>query len=164
MNNIKIRPMEETDWEAVKAIYLQGISEKNATFQTSVSTWEEWDKSHLSICRFVVEIDDAVLGWAMLSPISNRCVYSGVAEVSVYVAKEARGKGLGGVLLTQLIQDSEANGLWTLEANTFPENTASIGLHKRCGFREVGRREKLGKLEGQWRDVILLERRSLKVM
>ncbi len=159
-SSLILRTMQATDWEAVKSIYLEGIATGNATFQTSAPSWETWDKSHLSTCRLVIECDQTVLGWAMLSPLSNRCVYAGVAEVSVYVAKKAQGKGLGYTLLTQLVNDSEANGLWTLEAGIFPENIASLNLHKCCGFREVGLREKLGKLNGKWRDVLLLERRS----
>lgn len=156
--------MQATDWGAVKSIYLEGIATGNATFQTSVPSWETWDVSHLTACRLVAEHDKAILGWAMLSPLSSRCVYAGVAEVSVYVAKKAQGKGLGFTLLSQLIGDSEINGLWTLEAGIFPENTASLNIHRRCGFREVGLREKLGKLNGKWRDVMLLERRSPVVL
>jgi L-amino acid N-acyltransferase YncA len=159
-----LRSMQKTDWERVKTIYLEGIATGNATFQTGAPSWEVWDKNHLPICRLVAEMDDIVLGWAMLSPVSNRCVYAGVAEVSVYVAKQAQNKGLGYLLLNQLISESEANGLWTLESGIFPENTASINLHKRCGFREIGRREKLGKQNRRWRDVLLLERRSTTVM
>lgn len=157
---LTLRPMQAIDWEAVKAIYLDGIATGNATFQTSAPNWEIWDKSHLSACRLVAEHDQTILGWAMLSPLSSRCVYAGVAEVSVYVTKKAQGKGLGYAPLTQLVNDSEINGLWTLEAGIFPENTASLNIHRRCGFREVGLREKLGKLNGKWRDVLLLERRS----
>ncbi len=161
---LTLRSMQGTDWEAVKAIYLEGITTENATFQTCAPDWGTWDKSHLSSCRLVAERDKTILGWAMLSPISSRCVYAGVAEVSVYVAKKAQGKGLGCALLTQLVHDSEVNGLWTLEAGIFPENIASLNLHKCCGFREVGLREKLGKLNGKWRDVLLLERRSAAII
>ncbi len=155
-----LRLMHSNDWEVVKTIYQEGIETENATFQISPPSWEIWNTSHLPACRWVAEMDNAILGWAALSPVSSRCVYSGVAEVSVYVAKKSRGKGLGHALLNKLIVDSEANGFWTLEAGIFPENTASIHLHQRCGFRIVGSREKLGKLNEKWRDVLLLERRS----
>lgn len=159
-----LRMMQVADWKAIKAIYLEGIATGNATFQTTAPDWEIWDKNHLPSCRLVLENNNTILGWAMLSPISNRCVYAGVAGVSVYVAQQVQGKGLGYMLLSQLIKDSEVNELWTLEAGIFPENIASINLHKRCGFREVGRRDKLGKLDGKWRDVLLLERRSTVVL
>ena len=158
-----LRPMQAGDWEAVKSIYQEGMATGNATFETNVPNWEAWDKSHLPQCRWVAEIDRIVVGWAILSPVSNRCVYAGIAEVSVYLARQSQGKNIGYALLSRLIDDSELNGLWTLEAGIFPENTASINLHKRCGFREVGLREKLGRLNGKWRDVLLFERRSLAV-
>lgn len=159
--SLHLRPLQAADWEAVRAIYLEGITTRQANFQTDApSSREMWDKNHLPICRWIAEREHTILGWAMLSPTSNRCVYAGVAEVSIYVAQLSQGQGVGYALLNQLIQDSEKNGLWTLEASIFPENLSSLKLHKRCGFREVGIREKLGKLNGQWRDVVLFERRS----
>ncbi|MHB1948861.1 MAG: GNAT family N-acetyltransferase [Gammaproteobacteria bacterium] len=158
--SLVIREMLETDWDAVKNIYLEGIATGNATFQKSAPTWEVWNKEHLLTNRFVVENEKTIIGWAMLGSVSSRCVYTEVAEVSVYVASEARGKQVGYRILSKLISASEKNGIWTLEAGIFPENTASLMLHKKCGFREVGYREKLGKLDGKWRNVILLERRS----
>lgn len=166
MTDIIIRQMIASDWIDVKNIYAEGIATKNATFQTCASNyhWDEWDKSHLSICRYVAVNRNHVIGWVMLSPISNRCVYAGVAEVSVYVSQKNQGNGIGRSLLAKLISDSEQNNIWTLEASIFPENSASIALHKKCGFREVGYREKLGKLDGMWRNVILLERRSHHIL
>jgi len=152
--------MATDDWAAVRAIYLEGIATGNATFEKSAPEWAVWDAAHLKACRFVARASGDVLGWAALSPVSGRCVYSGVAEVSVYVAERARGRGLGGKLLAALVQASEREGIWTLQAGIFPENAASIAIHERCGFRVVGKREKLGALDGRWRDVVLLERRS----
>jgi L-amino acid N-acyltransferase YncA len=154
--------MTPQDWGAVRAIYLEGIATGNATFATSAPDWEEWDSNHLRVCRLVVR-SGGVLGWVALSPVSERCVYRGVAEVSIYVAEHARGRGIGAVLLPALIQESERAGIWTLQAGIFPENDASIRLHKQAGFRVVGVREKLGCMGGRWRDVILMERRSAVV-
>lgn len=154
-----------THWPEVRAIYEQGIATGHATFQTEAPTWEEWDRSHLPHSRLVA-VDAGygnngqVLGWAALSPVSSRCVYGGVAEVSVYVAGAARGRGLGRQLLAALVADSEAHGIWTLQAGIFPENTTSVSIHAGEGFREVGRRERIGQLHGVWRDTLLLERRS----
>jgi phosphinothricin acetyltransferase len=159
--NVRVEPMTPADWPAVRAIYDAGIATGNATFQTEAPTWEAWDRAHLPSCRLVARSDDeVVLGWAALSPISARPVYAGVVEVSVYVAEGARGKGLGRVLLDELIRVSEQDGRWTLQAGIFPENEASIRLHRACGFRIVGRRERIGQHHGVWRDVMLLERRS----
>lgn len=153
--------MLPTDWEQVRTIYLQGIVTGLATFEQSAPDWPAWDAARLTAPRLVARKDDGSLaGWAALSPVSSRCVYGGVAEVSVYVAESQRGRGVGLALLNALIEQSETAGLWTLQAGIFPENTASVALHHRCGFRTVGRREKLGQLDGQWRDVLLLERRS----
>ena len=149
------------DWENVKSIYLEGIATGHATFETEAPDWETWDRNHLSFGRLVAREGDSVIGWAALALVSGRRVYSGVAEVSVYVAASARGRGVGRLLITSLIDEAERNGLWTLQAGIFPENMSSIALHKSCGFREVGRRERLGKLNGVWRDVVLLERRSV---
>ena len=162
--DFEVRAMTVKDWEEVKAIYIEGIKTENATFQTEAPSWENWDAGHVSTCRLVICSQDKVLGWAALSPVSSRCVYAGVAEVSIYIAAEHRGRGVGHTLLEQVVKCSEQNGFWTLQAGIFPENEASIALHKKCGFREVGRREKLGKMEnGTWRDVMLLERRSKTV-
>lgn len=158
--NVAIEEMRVDDWEGVRAIYLEGFATGNATFETDAPDWERWNQNHLSFARLVARGENGVLGWAALSPVSSRRVYSGVAEVSVYVAGSARGLGVGQMLLVSLIQESERNGIWTLQAGIFPENAASLSLHKRCGFREVGRRERIGALHGIWRDVILLERRS----
>lgn len=159
---IKLEPMREEDWPAVKAIYEEGIATGLATFETKAPTWETWNQDHLAKCRLVARDQGQVIGWAALSPVSGRCVYAGVAEISVYVAARARGKGIGKALLGQLVEESEEAGIWTLEAGIFPENVASIAIHQACGFREVGRRHHLGQLAGVWRDVILMERRSLK--
>ncbi|WP_436488694.1 N-acetyltransferase family protein [Chitinophaga sp. ARDCPP14] len=158
-----ILPMTATHGPQVLAIYEAGISTGNATFQTAAPSWEEWDQSHLKNCRLVATEDNRILGWAALTPVSSRCVYAGVAEVSVYVAPDARGKGIGKALLQTLIEQSEENKLWTLQAGIFPENTGSIKIHEACGFRIVGRRERIGKMGDTWRDTLLLERRSKKV-
>ncbi|HLJ46742.1 MAG TPA: GNAT family N-acetyltransferase [Bryobacteraceae bacterium] len=152
--------MAPADWDAVRAIYIQGIATGNATFEKSAPDWERWDAGHLPTCRLVARSGEEVLGFAALSPVSSRCVYAGVAEVSVYVAERVRGRGIGRALLTELVTASERAGLWTLQAGIFPENVASIELHQSAGFRIVGTREKLGCMDGVWRDVTLMERRS----
>ena len=152
--------MQPGDWGQVAAIYQEGIATGHATFETSVPPYEQWDPAHLDVARLVARHGDAIAGWAALSPVSRRRVYAGVAEVSVYVASASRGSGLGRKLLEALIAESERHGIWTLQAGIFPENTASIALHRACGFREVGRRARIGKLNGVWRDTVLLERRS----
>jgi L-amino acid N-acyltransferase YncA len=157
---MEIIPMLAAHWEAVKSIYEQGIATGDATFQTEAPGWEEWDRSHLGNPRLVITDQGEVLGWAALTAVSGRCVYAGVAEVSVYVASRARGRGLGRRLLAELVTQSEKQNLWTLQAGIFPENTASIKIHEACGFRLVGRREKIGKMGNAWRDTLLLERRS----
>lgn len=157
---LKIEDMVSDDWEEVRCIYLEGIATGHATFETNAPSWEQWDASHLSFARLVARTPDDLLGWAALSPVSQRCVYGGVAEVSVYVAGASRGLGAGRKLLQALISESERNGIWTLQAGIFPENAASIAIHRDCGFREVGRRERIGRMNGIWRDTILLERRS----
>lgn len=158
--NYEIVRMKPEDWEQVLAIYLDGIATGDATFETNAPTWEAWNAGHLSDLRFVARSGGEVLGWAALSPVSDRCVYGGVAEVSVYVSTNGRGQGIGQRLLETLINESEAKNLWTLQAGIFPENAASRNLHLKAGFREVGRRERIGKLRGIWRDTLLLERRS----
>ncbi|MGH9883258.1 MAG: GNAT family N-acetyltransferase [Pyrinomonadaceae bacterium] len=158
---ISIRPLVPADWETVRLIYLDGIATGEATFETIAPSWERWDSTHHRFARLVAmtEEDGLVKGWAALSPVSARSVYAGVAEVSVYVEKDSRGKGLGKVLLEQLIVHSEQNQI-SLQASVFPENRASVELHKSCGFREVGIRMRIGKREGHWRDTMLMERRS----
>ena len=155
--------MTALDWPRVRDIYLRGIATRNATFETECPAWEQWDAHHTLHSRLVGIVGDEVAGWAALRPISARNVYSGVAEVSIYVASEVRGHGVGKELLRNLIAQSEAHGVWTLQAGIFPENAASISLHQTLGFRKVGTRERLGQLDNQWRDVILLERRSTVV-
>ena len=155
-----IDKMRADDWENVREIYLAGLGTGHASFETSAPTWEKWDAKYLPEYRFVARTDDSIAGWAALTSVSDRCVYAGVAEVSVYVAAEATRHGVGSALLRALIEASEQGGFWTLQAGVFPENAGSIALHKKCGFREVGRRERLGKREGVWRDSLLLERRS----
>lgn len=155
-----IRPMTADDWTRVRVIYLQGIATRNATFETAAPEWQAWDEGHLEAPRLVAEEGGEVLGWAALSPVSRRAVYRGVADVSVYVAHEARGRGLGRMLLDQLVTEAERCGLWTLQAGIFPENLASLAVHRACGFRVVGRRERIGAMGDRWRDVMLLERRS----
>jgi L-amino acid N-acyltransferase YncA len=158
--DIVVEKMTPQDWRAVRAIYLEGIATRNATFETDAPDWEKWDRDHKPDCRLVARNGDQVIGWAALSPVSGRCVYAGVASLSIYVAEAARGQGVGKALLRVLIEASEQRGIWTLEMGIFPENTASLALHKSCGFREVGRRERIGRMDGVWRDVIFMERRS----
>jgi L-amino acid N-acyltransferase YncA len=156
----EIAPLEPEDWDRVSEIYREGIQSGNATFETSPPSWEKWDAAHLPSGRLVARIGGRIAGWAALSPVSDRCVYAGVAEVSIYVSADTRGQGVGKALLAAVVAAAEHAGIWTLQSGTFPENAASIALQKACGFREVGRRERLGKMGGLWRDVILLERRS----
>ncbi len=158
--DVTVEEMRAGDWERVRAIYLEGIATGDATFETDAPSFETWDASHLRACRLVARIDGEVAGWAALSPVSSRCVYGGVAEVSVYVGEKHRGRGVGRALLSELVKESERSGLWTLQAGVLAENASSIALHERCGFRVVGTRERLGRLKGAWRDVVLLERRS----
>jgi L-amino acid N-acyltransferase YncA len=159
----QIDAMTVRDWEQVRAIYLEGIRTGNATFEADAPTWEAWDRGHLPQCRLVARTADGVVGWIALSPVSGRCVYAGVAEVSVYVAGRARGQGVGRALLDALIAETERVGIWTLQAGIFPENSGSIRLMKGSGFREVGVRERIGRHHGVWRDVVLMERRSAVV-
>jgi phosphinothricin acetyltransferase len=153
--------MTRDDAPAVLAIYQEGIDEGDATFETSAPTWDEFERSKLADHRFVA-VDDAgtVIGWAAVVPVSDRCAYAGVVEHSVYVARAARGRGAGRALLDALIASTESAGIWTIQSGIFPENLASLELHRAAGFREVGRRERLGQHHGRWRDVILVERRS----
>jgi phosphinothricin acetyltransferase len=159
---ITVIPLEPGHWEQVRQIYLEGIDTGHATFEISAPSWEEWDANHLKLGRIVAISANSgkVVGWAAMNSVSARRVYAGVSEVSVYVANKARQMGVGKALLASLVQTSEQNGLWTLQASVFPENIASLSLHMSCGFREVGIRERIGCLNGVWRDTILLERRS----
>jgi phosphinothricin acetyltransferase len=157
---ISLREMTANDWEQVRDIYRAGIATGQATFESEAPDWIKWDSSHLLKPRLVATAAETIAGWAALSPVSARAVYAGVAEVSVYVDPQWRGHGVGKLLLTSLVNESEQNGIWTLQAGIFPENEGSISLHKSCGFREVGRRESIGKMEGVWRDTLLFERRS----
>ena len=160
--DVDIREMSEGDWESVRSIYLDGIATGDATFETKAPSWKQWDLDHLPFARLVAlnRSTGELLGWAALAPVSKRAVYSGVGEVSLYVATNARGKGIAKKLLATLIPESERNDVWTLQAGIFPENEASISVHKAFGFRVVGTRERIGKMDGRWRDTVLLERRS----
>ena len=160
MSGIAISGMRASDWDEVRRIYAEGIATGNATMETAPPPWESWNEAHRPDCRLVARDGGRMLGWAALSRVSERCAYGGVAEVSVYVSQEARGRGVGRQLLEQLVRASEEAGIWTLQAGIFPENAASLSIHQHCGFRVVGVREKLGKLGSAWRDVALLERRS----
>lgn len=157
---LRLRPMTTDDWPRVASIYEAGIATGEATFETEAPPWESWDRGHLAEPRLVASREGVVLGWAALSPVSDRCVYQGVAEVSVYVDPEAAGQGVGRALLGALVETSERAGIWTLQTGIFPENTASLALHQGCGFRVVGRRERIGQMGDRWRDVLFLERRS----
>ncbi len=158
-----IEPMLASDWETVREIYLEGIATRMATFETEAPAWEAWDAAHLAQPRLVARQGSRVIGWVALSRVSNRSVYVGVAEVSIYVAMGSRGQGVGSALMAALINASEALGFWTLQAGIFPENQASLRLHQKFGFRLIGRRERIGQLDGIWRDTLQLERRSQKV-
>lgn len=160
MRDYVIDNMIEQDWEQVREIYHEGILTRQATFETDLPTRKDWNKGHLNYCRLVARAGETIKGWAALSAVSQRCVYAGVAETSVYVGENYRGEGVGSALLEALIRASETNGIWTLQAGVFAENSASIQLHKKFGFREVGKRVRIGKLQNRWRDTLLLERRS----
>jgi L-amino acid N-acyltransferase YncA len=158
--SIAVRYLRPDDWPEVARIFDEGIATGNATFETKVPSWEEWDAAHLTGHRFVAERDGRVVGWIGLAPVSPRECYAGVAEVSAYVGEEARGEGVGAELLAAVVDSSERSGTWTLQTGVFPENEASLGLLRRFGFRVVGTQERIGRLHGVWRDVVLLERRS----
>jgi phosphinothricin acetyltransferase len=160
---VRVDTLTAADWPAVRAIYEEGIATRQATFETAAPEWAAWDASRLAAGRLVARRGRTVVGWAALSPVSSRAVYSGVAEVSVYVAAAARGQGVGRLLLNALVEASEAAGIWTLQAGIFPENEASVALHLGCGFRVVGRRERIACHYGVWRDALMLERRSRSV-
>ena len=155
--------MESSDWPAVARIYQEGLDTGHASFENQAPSWENWDEEHLKSCRCVALYKEETVGWAALTPISGRCVYAGVAEVSVYVSRQHRGLKIGSSLLQWLIDSSESEGIWTLQAGMFPSNEASLGLHESLGFRHIGYREKIGQLRGVWVDTLLLERRSRKV-
>ena len=157
---VELRSLVPADWPEIAAIFEEGIRTGTATFETEVPSWEEWDAAHLVEPRFVALLSGDLVGWAALLPASPRPVYSGVAENSVYVSARARGQGVGRRLLEELVAESERIGIWTLQAVMFPENDASVALHRACGFRMVGVRKRLAKLDGVWRDIVLLERRS----
>jgi L-amino acid N-acyltransferase YncA len=163
MDEPVVRPLTAADWPAVRAIFAEGIAGGDATFETAAPGWADWDRAHLAGHRLVACAGGRVVGWAALAPVSARPAYSGVAEASVYVAGAAAGRGVGRALLERLVEGAEGDGIWTVQAGIFPENAASLALHRRCGFRTVGVRERVGKLEGRWRDVVLLERRSPRV-
>lgn len=160
---LEIVKMKPTDWLAVAEIYKQGIDTGMATFEKLVPQWNQWDENHIESCRLVAKYDNKIVGWAALSAVSSRCVYGGVAEVSVYVSSKARGRKIGEGLLRKLIEESEAHGYWTLQSGVFPENAASIRLHDKMGFRKIGYRERIGQLHGVWKDNILMEKRSNKM-
>ena len=160
MSDMVLRAMTPQDWPSVSRIYAEGIATRNATFETTVPAWADWDAAHTGEHRWVAVHGDDVLGWAACSRVSSRCVYAGVLELSVYVAEAARGRGVGSTLLAALVRSTEAAGVWTLETGIFPENTASLALHARHGFRVIGTRERICRMDGTWRDVVLLERRS----
>lgn len=164
MSDVRVRAMTAADWPAVERIYAEGIATRNATFAPSPPTWAEFDAGHTGEHRLVaVTPQPRVVGWAACSRTSSRCVYAGVLEISVYVAAAARGTGVGSALMAALVAQTEAAGIWTLQAGVFPENAGSLALHRRFGFRDVGRRERVGQMDGVWRDVLLLERRSAVV-
>jgi L-amino acid N-acyltransferase YncA len=160
---VEIQPLRPDDWPAVRAIFEAGIASGDATFETAAPTWEAWDAAHLPEHRLVARDDGQVLAWAALAPVSDRCAYAGVAEDSIYVAPGAQGRGVGRQLLAALVASAEQGGIWTVQTGIFPENRASVRLHQACGFRLVGVRERLGRLDGRWRDVLLLERRSPRI-
>ena len=157
---MNILPLLPEHWDSVRKIYEEGIATGYSTFETTAPEWESWDNSHLPFGRLVALIDGKVAGWASLSKVSDRCVYAGLAEVSVYVSFSAHRKGVGSALLNALVEESEANNIWTLIAAIFPDNTPSINMHQKLGFRFLGRRERIGKLNGKWHDSLLFERRS----
>jgi len=157
---VQVEPLQPQDWPAVRDIYAEGIATGNATFETQVPDWDVWDANHLPHCRFVAREGERIVGWAVLSPVSRRAAYAGVAEVSVYVAETARGRDVGKALLQALVAAAEDAGIWTLQGSIFPENRASLALHQACGFRIVGRRERIAQLHGVWHDTVLVERRS----
>ena len=160
---MEIKNIDKDNFNQVVEIYKEGIETGIATFQSDIPDWDSWNNSHLPNCRLAAFQNDQMMGWAALTPVSSRCVYAGVAEVSVYIGEKFRGKGIGELLLNQLIKESEQTGLWTLQSGIFPENIGSINLHKKCGFRQIGYREMIGQKNGVWKDNIMMERRSKTV-
>jgi L-amino acid N-acyltransferase YncA len=158
-----IEAMRPEDWEQVRAIYIEGIASGQSTFESHAPMWDEWDAAHHAFARLVARSDGKVVGWAALSPVSSRPCYAGVAEISVYVAADCRNRGIGRELLSAAIAESERHGIWTLQGATFPENKASLRMQRACGFREIGRRQRIAQLRGAWRDTVLTERRSTVV-
>ena len=161
--DVSVAKLRPEHWPEVREIYQEGIEGGDATFEVDVPGWQEWSSDHLECPRLAAIVGEQVVGWAALSPVSSRCIYAGVAEVSVYVRRSHQGEGIGKRLLHELVDESERAGIWTLQAGVFPENKASLAIHEDCGFRHVGVRERLGQMHGRWRDVILLERRSDKI-
>ncbi len=159
-NKITIKSMLPEHWSEVAIIYQDGVETGMATFEKEIPSWEVWDSNHIKACRIIAVLNKKIVGWAALSPVSSRCVYGGVGEVSVYVSNGFRGNQIGEKLLRRLIMESEENGLWTIQSSVFPENIGSIKLHEKVGFRKIGYREKIGALNGVWKDNILLEKRS----
>lgn len=159
---ITIEKLLPVHWPGVSQIYIEGIQTGNATFEMTAPEWQQWDSGHLQHSRIIAAVENAVAGWAALSPVSERCVYAGVAEVSIYIGEKFRGQHIGDLLLKALIPSSEDNNIWTLQSGIFPENNVSVHLHEKNGFRIIGRREKIGKMNGIWRDTLMLERRSNK--
>jgi len=157
---MQITTFNEADYDRVSEIYKQGIETGLATFQDEIPAWNDWDKGHLKACRLAIFSNGKMAGWAALTPVSSRCVYAGVAEVSIYIGEDFRGKGIGKTLLNELVRQSEKEGFWTLQSGIFSENVASITLHETCGFRQIGYREKIGKKNGVWKDNVIMERRS----
>jgi phosphinothricin acetyltransferase len=157
-----IRPMTAEDWPDVARIYGEGIATGFATFEKNIPNFDDWDMVHIKTCRLIASEGNEIMGWAALSPVSGRCVYGGVAEVSVYVGQNHRGKGIGKLLLQTLLENSEKEGFWTLQSGIFPENEGSIRIHTECGFRLIGKRERIGKLDGVWKDNLIFERRSTR--
>lgn len=161
--NYQIIAMKPSDWEQVREIYAQGIQTGQATFETKVPTWEQWDENHQKLCRIVASVGERLLGWAVLSPTSKRSAYAGVAEVSIYIDQKYCGQGIGKALLEKLLSLSEENGFWTLQSTIIRENIASFRLHEKCGFRKVGVRERIAKIGNEWHDTVLMEWRSKQI-
>lgn len=157
---LSFRVMTADDWSSVAEIYRQGIETGNVTFHQEIPGWDDWNDAHLKNSRIVCTVEKEIAGWAALAPVSRRLVYAGVAELSVYVAEKFRRQNIGSQLLEKLIEDSEKHNIWTLQARIFPENIGSLKIHEKLGFRKVGYRERIGKMNGKWRDIILLEKRS----
>jgi phosphinothricin acetyltransferase len=161
---LKIRNIQVEDWSAILEIYKQGLTGGIATFETDIPNWKEWDNKYLKACRLLAyDESGTIMAWATLSPISQRPVYNGVTELSIYVADHYKKRGIGTKLLQALIMESEKQGIWTLQSHIFKENHISIKLHAKCGFRQVGYRERYGQINGQWKDVVLMERRSHRI-